>query len=114
MAQFKVKIYYSTYTVDEANSESRIRAKCPNFFNFPGRNKRYSFYRGCVIASSIVQYTGTKPQRKYVAYIYDDAQADTFCVSPDCEPKNLRAAKRLIDRVLMAGRYEYGDNKPVV
>lgn len=115
MAKFTVKIYDTPYTVDEANGSDRIRKACPNFFKgggLLGKNQRYTFYRGCVIVSMTVQFTGCRPRRKYVAYIYDHDQRDTFCVSADCDPKNIRAAKRIIDKVLAEGRHEYGDNHP--
>lgn len=116
MAKYTVKIYGTPYTVDEANGSDRIRKACPNFFKgggLLGKNQRYTFYRGCVIVSMSVQFSGMRRSvRKYVAYIYDHDQRDTFCVSADCEPKNLRSAKKIIDKVLADGRHEYGDNKP--
>lgn len=110
--KYTVTIYNTKHTVDEANGESHIRARCPNFFHFPfGKRHSYVFYRGCVVASSTVKFSNGISQRKHVAYIYDDNEQDTFCISADCDPSSVNQAKKIIDRVLERGSYEYGDNK---
>jgi len=99
----QIKLRYSNTSLahDDSVSECTIRSNCPNFFNCKhGKRETYTFYRGCIIVRNTVQFTGCPPERKTTVYLYFPESPDTLHL---CWSKDVRDAKRTIDRVLEAG-----------
>ena len=96
----------NTYLID-------IQKACPTFFKPFGKSKRETFqvYRGQLITRHTTQFTGCKPVRLTVVYLYfvsGELVNDTLCISAGSKCNDLRQAKKLIDDVLDGGVYYYG------
>ena len=100
-------------TVDEHTSLGNIQTACHTFFRPFGKVKRetYSIHRGQLIVRHTVQFTGRKPERCTIVYLFfisGEMANDTFCVSAGSECNNINQAKKLIDKILDGGEYHYG------
>lgn len=102
----------SRFKVDQWTSEHEMRCRCPKFFQTPhGKRETYTIHRGQLIVRNTVQFTGCKPERRTVVYLYvieslDDklhGTPDTLCVSSQENVNSIAQAKRLIDRLLDNG-----------
>jgi hypothetical protein len=98
--------------VDESTSLVDMQQSCPTFFRNPsGKRETYTIYRGQLIVRCTVQFTGCKPERKTIVYLFfisGEMKNDTFCVSAGSKLKGVRQAKKLIDKILDGGIYYYG------
>jgi hypothetical protein len=99
------------FAVDTEASELDIRAACPVFFANPhGRRETYIVYRGCVIVRHTVTFTGCKPERLTVAYLFgrwpEDKTSDMFIAGPDYPERltSIAHAKRHLDAILDSGK----------
>lgn len=101
----------ASFAVDTDASELDIRAAIPATFAHPrGHNERYVFYRGCLIVRHTVTFTGCKPERLTVAYLFGrwpkEKTSDLFIAGPDY-PEHLTSiahAKRHLDAILDNGK----------
>lgn len=99
------------YQVDESFYLSAIRQKCPAFFRTPfGQRETYVVYRGFIICRHTVHFTGCRPERHTVVYLYDPVKNDMMhCGTTVAEDlKNIGHARKLIDRILSLG-YKWFD-----
>ena len=106
MAQIPIKVYDSIYMVDEANSLVDFERAEPLFFSVKfGKREMFTIYRGCLICRHTVQFTGERPTRRTVAYLWGriGGKLASFCIAPGGELKSVAQAQRLIDRVLESG-----------
>lgn len=104
-----VKYYDSVLQVDESTSLARMRENCPKFFGGKlYKRETYTTHRGCIVLRGTVQYTGCKPRRETVVYLYlpngspGSPKPDTFCISSH-QHNSVRSARKFIDRVLDNG-----------
>ena len=101
----------ASFAVDTDASELDIRAVIPATFAHPrGHNERYVFYRGCLIVRHTVTFTGCKPERLTIAYLFGrwpkEKTSDLFIAGPDF-PEHLTSiahAKRHLDAILDNGK----------
>ncbi len=104
--QHEIKLYTTTIIVDENNHLHDMEQSCPRFFKTShGKRETFTPYRGCMIVRNTVKFTGCKPERKTVVYLYTgdlEGSPDFFCC-PEANVKSIDQAKRYIDRVLAAG-----------
>lgn len=98
------------FTVDTDASELDIRAAIPAVFAHPrGHNERYVFYRGCLIVRHTMTFTGCKPERLTVIYLFGrwprEKSSDLFHCALDhfLHKPDVKAAKKYLDRVLDGG-----------
>jgi len=95
----KYKHSLGTLEHDDGITESEIRNAIPNFFKTKfGKRETFTFYRGFVICRHTVQFTGEKPKRRTVVYVYVPEFKDTLCVTS--ELGSIRQAKAYIDVIL--------------
>lgn len=75
-----------------------IRKANPNFFQklVSRKSEKFSYYKGCVIASYTADGTGWR-ERRHVPYVVDGETGEIFCIGSAKSPAN---AKRLIDETL--------------
>lgn len=105
-------VHRANFTVNEDVSELDIRAAVPKFFACPfGKRETYTFHRGAVICRHTCTFTGCKPQRMTVAYLFGrwprQTQSDVFCLSSYVPTlTSIAQAKRHIDRILDSGKCE--------
>jgi hypothetical protein len=97
--------------VSESTSLAEIKTKVPSFFTTPfGKRETYTMYRGFLIVRNTVQFSSGS-ERKTIVYLFThnlEGRPDTFCVSPGTQLSGIQDAKKLIDKILETGRYEYG------
>ena len=101
----------ASFAVDTEASELDIRAACRvTFANPRGHNERYVFYRGCLIVRHTMTFTGCKPERLTIAYLFGrwpkGKTSDLFIAGPDF-PEHLTGiahAKRHLDAILDSGK----------
>jgi hypothetical protein len=100
------------YVIDEATSLAAIERGEPLFFKTThGKRETYETYRGFLIVRNTVQFTGCKPERRTVVYLYTDdleGRPGTLCVSAGSKVGSTAQARRLIDRIIETGKYSYG------
>lgn len=101
-----IRVYHTTYVVDENAQLSDMQNHCPTFFKTKfGKQETYSTYRGCLIVRYTIQFTNEQPKRHTVPYLYgysmEDEHHDTFCLGTSCP--DIQSAKQLIDDVLESG-----------
>ncbi len=112
LAKVNFPVHHSFFTVDEDVSELDIRSAVPKFFSCPfGKRETYTIHRGAVICRHTVTYTGCKPERLTVTYLFgrwpEEKHSDVFCLSPYTPKLNSVAqAKRQVDRILDSGMCE--------
>lgn len=104
--------------IDESATLAAMRVRHPGlFYNRDGSAKRlargeeYYAYRGFVIITGTVQFTGQPPEHKVVCYaVYRSCRGwDDVCIMCRPEPKSLEDACKFIDKLLDEVReYKYG------
>jgi len=113
-----INLCSGSLTLDESTSLADIQQAEPMFFKTPfGKRETYTMYRGQLI----VRYTVSRPRmfnpaesfRKTTIHLFDK-ESGTHCVSSDTTVKDIRHAKRIIDRIITKGSYQYGDNETIV
>jgi len=99
--------------VDEHTSLAHMRAECAAFFRSPcGKRETITVHRGQLVARGTVRFTGCRPTRKTVVYLYfrdGELKDDTLCVSTGDGIDTVAKAKVLIDRILDSGTYQWGE-----
>lgn len=84
---------------DDDVSELDMRAAMPNFFrNRFGKRETYTFHRGFIICRYTAQFTGCRPTRKTVLYLYSKKDRDVFHI--DGAGNSVRSAMRRVDWIL--------------
>lgn len=99
----------SVVQIDENASLTDMQTNCPKFFTnkLYGR-ETYTTHMGCLILRGTITYTGCRPKRETVIYLYlplgfsDSPGPDMMCVN-GYRINSIREAKRLIDKILEDG-----------
>lgn len=103
--------------VSESTPAERIRKNVPLFFSpssRAGERETYTFHRSFIIVRCTVQFTGRRPERKTILYLYTDDMGGTGpSVYLVCYPDGIRAAKKVADRVLELGEVKKAVNEYV-
>jgi hypothetical protein len=93
---------------DEGGVTEWMRRHEPFFFqNVPGRKREIiEEYAGFMIACHTVQFTGLKPQRKAVIYLFnrEPGNEGSLCC---CHTGSLASARRTIDHWWQGGEFEW-------
>lgn len=100
--------------LDDTASLDVIQRACPRFFQDKrGSRECYSEYRGQLIVRHTVEFSDG-PERRTVVYMFvtecsdkDWRLPDLFCCSVGNPVKNVREAKKLVDRIMAEKRYAY-------
>ncbi len=101
-----VKVYGSTYEVNESLSLAEMERAEPAFFRTKfGKCESHRVYRGCLITRYTRLYSRGQNERVTVAYLWgrnDDEKVglSSFCLG---HTTNAYRAKKLIDIVLNSG-----------
>jgi hypothetical protein len=112
MITLKHKGTGNVWQIDEAATESDMRRTETHFFKKAhGKRETYDEYRGFLIVRSTVTFTGAKPQRMTAIYFYGKGEGMTkpalMNVHPKYMPNSVKAAQRMIDKLIELGEYEY-------
>jgi hypothetical protein len=106
-------------TVNEDHSIVDVERAEPVFFRKPhGKRETYTMHRGCMIVRNTQLYTGGLrgiKVRETAVYLFgtsgDTGKLVTSCAA-GCDITSIYQAKKLIDRILAQGWFNYGNKKP--